>query len=154
MDEENLFDIAQVWVWMLIEYYNDQWTIPTATMKWNLFQGLVIFLNNYPRILFENHQLLLSDICKLAGRISRISWNDSKHYGDAVNIMIENFFSGEEFEKSLVMIFFSELMAEMQKKESKVDIKSFRILNMTDIFIAAFQYFNWIRRSYIDAREK
>lgn len=151
MSEDNVYPVTQVCTWMLIEYYNEWWDTPTAKMKCDLFDGIITYINVKHEILFKEYQSLLRDICKLAGRLSRIAWKESTHYEEAISIMTDQLYSETEFSSSsTLMIYFSELMAEMQAKEPAIEgyTKTFKIWYMTDIFIAAFQYFKEIRQAF------
>lgn len=53
---------------------------------------------------------------------------------------------------SVLMIYFRELMAEMQKKVENVDTRSFRIDHMTDIFVSSFQYYAKTRKVFADRK--
>jgi len=62
LKDEYLFEVAQVIVWMLVEYYSDSWAIPIAEQRRDLFGGLIIFFNHHAKHLIKTNPNLLRDI--------------------------------------------------------------------------------------------
>ena len=120
MNEDNLYSVLQVWTWMLIEYYNEYPNVQRKETKTILFEGVISMINFKHYELFTNHRMLFRDIWRFAGRLSRISWEESEIYKDAISILINQLYIEDNIEsRSTLMIYFSELVNEMQSKEPK-----------------------------------
>ena len=148
--QENLIPVLQVWTWMLIEYYNEHPHTQSAEIKSNLFQGVITMINAKNSELIDTNRLLLRDIWKLAGRLSRISWEESNIYQDAISLLTNSLYNENKLGfRSALMIYFSELISEMQSREPKMmnnEKNSFVLSQITDIFIVAYQNFNYFRK--------
>jgi len=118
---------------MLLDYFSlnavaaGQWEI-SVDQKFQLFRGLLNFLtkvwnDDEFQDLYSNYESdmrLLKDISRLAGRLCRISWQESKEYQESIEYMQEMLYSDTDFNKSSVlMIYFNELMSEMQQGAGK-----------------------------------
>jgi hypothetical protein len=117
LDEDNIFAVSQVWVWILTEFYMNSWDkkSPNGTiiaLNWclenkfpmthdrciltkkakevrcDLFKSWITFVMAKYEILFQQNISLLKDIFKLAGRLFRISWHEYDIYENSVDLMI------------------------------------------------------------------
>mmetsp|Transcript_3401 Transcript_3401/g.3149 ORF Transcript_3401/g.3149 Transcript_3401/m.3149 type:complete len:102 (-) Transcript_3401:58-363(-) len=57
-----LYDVAQVAVWILNEYYAESWHIPDPTERAELFQSLIFFINAHHQFFLDDRLNLLRNI--------------------------------------------------------------------------------------------
>jgi len=139
---------------MLLEYYSrkSEDSFPYSHQNTELFEGILTYISSKFRELFSHQRSLLNDICKLAGRLSKKYWKQSDIYGNSVNIMFNNMYNESDFvSTATLMVYYNELMLEMQSKDSKNAINE--IYYITDIFIAAFQFFKLVEHNFLLAHK-